>query len=49
MGKEKDSKDTQQAILYYRRRRIKQCGNDYTTQDLCDLIDTFSEAKDLET
>lgn len=46
MGTEKDRKDTQQAMLYELRRLLKNSGKEsYTTEELCDLLDTIADAK----
>ena len=49
MGTEKERKDTQKALLYDLRLLIK--GSDkeqYTKEELLDLLDTIAAAKDQE-
>ena len=43
---DKERKDTQQAMLYELRRLLKNSGKDsYTVEELCDLLDTITDAK----
>ena len=46
MGAENGRKDAQQAMLYELRWLLKNSGKDsYTTEELCDLLDTIADAK----
>lgn len=49
MGTEKERRDTQKAVLYDLRRLLKNSGKEtYTTEELCNLLDTIADAKDQE-
>jgi len=49
MSLETERKDTQKALLYDLRRRIKNSEKEtYTKEELCDWLDTIADAKDQE-
>lgn len=49
MPTEKEIKIIQQATIYELRRLFKNGGKDtYTTEELCNLLDTIADAKDQE-